>query len=1133
MNVLLVSQCNKNALRETRRILDQFAERRGDRTWQTPITKAGLDTLRKMLRKTARKNTAVACHWIRGTNHSELLWVVGNAARFNSRGATPTHTTKRNVLRAQDENNWHTGEDITLLAMMSGLMHDLGKATLAFKQRLDGRLTERNRFRHEWVSLRLFLAFVGNDDDEAWLTRLLDADSYDLMAWTRTPAFQRDGLDASDPYPFRGLPPLAKAIAWLIVSHHRLPVAPAMQDDGQQARLGSRAKSFNPDWLDAPLDALSHTWNERLSPGDESEIAPYWALAGELPVASQDWRKKAARLARRLLELKSKHRDDWHENPYVLHLARLSLMLADHYYSSLGLDDNDRPVPARRAFVHPNSPLKANTTRNRAGRVVVNQSLDEHLLGVTHHAGQIAHALPTLERDLARIGRHRGLRKRSGKGKFQWQDTAFDQAVGLRERAARNGAFIINMASTGCGKTLANARLLYALADPQQGMRATFALGLRALTQQTGRSYRKDLHLSDDELAIRVGGSASRALFAYYERLAEETGSASVQHLIDEDDHVLFGASNNQHSLLTWTHHNPKTKSLIAAPMLVCTVDHLVPATESLRGGRQIAPMLRLMSSDLVLDELDDYGLDDLPALTRLVQWAGMLGTRVVLSSATLPPDMVEGMFLAYQAGRRDYQRNRGADGPHAAAADVPCLWVDEFGVQQNDCGQASAFASAHDDFVQRRADKLRQKPTLRLGALWPLDIAGAQKREQTRAAFAQHVRDAALDLHHDHATPVPASHKHVSFGLLRMANIDPLFDVAKTLFEMGAPEDTQFHLCVYHARFPLAQRAAIEQQLDTALNRRDETAVFKDPDIRRALEQSTATHHLFIVLASPVCEVGRDWDADWAIAEPSSMRALIQLAGRVQRHRQQPNGRANLVIFDTNLRHFDNNRGPDGKPAAIFVRPGFEQERVAANHPFRLVAHRLGKLMRADEYQTIDALPRVAPRPAAERQPKTHLVDLEHVRMADTMQPISADATRRLNAASAWQYPQSMLTGVLAQQQPFRDNTMRTVQLVLLPDDDEAGTLSLYRVEADPARRGQSLYVPVENSQRDNIALSCGPRVAPWGEFDLYGLVDAQARVHDLTLHVAACRFSQLEAPDSAQGWRYHPWLGFSIWRG
>ena len=100
MNIMLVSQCNKNALKETRRILDQFAERRGDRTWQTPITQAGLDTLRKLLRKTARKNTAVACHWVRGINRTELVWIVGDAKRFNSMGGTPTNTTGRNVLRS-------------------------------------------------------------------------------------------------------------------------------------------------------------------------------------------------------------------------------------------------------------------------------------------------------------------------------------------------------------------------------------------------------------------------------------------------------------------------------------------------------------------------------------------------------------------------------------------------------------------------------------------------------------------------------------------------------------------------------------------------------------------------------------------------------------------------------------------------------------------------------------------------------------------------------------------------------------------------------------------------------------------------------------------------------------------------
>lgn len=39
MNILLVSQCEKRALSETRRILDQFAERRGERTWQRPSLK--------------------------------------------------------------------------------------------------------------------------------------------------------------------------------------------------------------------------------------------------------------------------------------------------------------------------------------------------------------------------------------------------------------------------------------------------------------------------------------------------------------------------------------------------------------------------------------------------------------------------------------------------------------------------------------------------------------------------------------------------------------------------------------------------------------------------------------------------------------------------------------------------------------------------------------------------------------------------------------------------------------------------------------------------------------------------------------------------------------------------------------
>ena len=53
--VTFISQCEKNALKKTRRVLDAFADRIGDNTWQTVITEQGLLAVKKLLKKTARK----------------------------------------------------------------------------------------------------------------------------------------------------------------------------------------------------------------------------------------------------------------------------------------------------------------------------------------------------------------------------------------------------------------------------------------------------------------------------------------------------------------------------------------------------------------------------------------------------------------------------------------------------------------------------------------------------------------------------------------------------------------------------------------------------------------------------------------------------------------------------------------------------------------------------------------------------------------------------------------------------------------------------------------------------------------------------------------------------------------------
>lgn len=1156
MNVLLISECDKKALTQTRRILDQFAERRGERTWQTPITRDGLDTLRRLLRQSARKNTAVACHWIRGLDHSELLWVVGDRNRFNTQGAVPTNTTQRNVLRSNDENDWHTGQDIHLLAALAALLHDLGKASQAFQMRLRGKLTtadgrpERNQYRHEWVSLRLFEAFVGTDDDATWLARLANPTPEDDATWLDWQAgrLQRDGMDANVQPPFVRLAhaPLAQAVGWLVLTHHRLPVAPA-KDDQKEARhrLGNKvAWVGSPDTLHRVLEQVGADWNERTDGGDPDHHLPlYWNFDPHgLPVTTDAWRKQAAKLAQRLLTLcsqpdKGNGLGDWLGNPYVMHIARLSLMLADHHYSSLGLDKTTGQPVAGRVPGQANYPLFANThdsVPRRSDPHQRNQALDEHLLGVARHSATVTHALPKFETHLPRLGDCKPLKKRAKDERFRWQDKAADLAASLRTRSAEQGAFIVNLASTGCGKTLGNARVMYALADPAQGMRCAFAMGLRTLTLQTGRAFRDLLGLADDELAIRVGGSASRALFEHHERLAEQRGSASAQALVEEDGHVVFEGNHEAHPVLQRVLHDPQAAKLLVAPLLVCTIDHLTPATESQRGGRQIAPMLRLMSGDLVLDEPDDFDLTDLPALTRLVHWAGLLGARVLLSSATLPPALVAGLFAAYQAGRTQFVRNRGQrpGTPVPASPAICCLWVDEFGAHAADCADNQTFASAHHLFATRRTQHLAQAAECevrRRATLIPLDVGKLPPRDHP-ARFAQLACQAALALHARHHSIDPRSStgggKRVSFGLIRMANIEPLVNVALALYQQGAPQGVRIHLCTYHSQYPLLLRSAIEQQLDQALNRRQPDAVFSLPDIHQRIDAHPEADHLFIVLGSPVTEVGRDHDYDWAVVEPSSMRSLIQLAGRVRRHRTGACTSPNLSVLATNLRHGQR----PGQPA--FCQPGFETAHTL------LSSHDLHTLLRPHERDVIDSRPRLLATVPPDFQPKNRLVDLEHARVQATMQP----SATRLNAASWWHLPvaDALLTAVLPQQQPFRHDTTPTEDVVLVPNDDgDDYVLKLLVPAQGTSAGGHPRTTALESAHLEHRipdAQVQGSGIAPWGQTDYLAALHALAASMEISIENCAHRFGGATLrydKESGTKWRFHPALGFTAWAG
>jgi CRISPR-associated endonuclease/helicase Cas3 len=552
--------------------------------------------------------------------------------------------------------------------------------------------------------------------------------------------------------------------------------------------------------------------------------------------------------------------------------------------------------------------------------------------------------------------------------------------------------------------------------------------------------------------------------------------------------------------------------------------------------------MLRLLSGDLVLDEPDDFDLNDLPALTRLVHWAGLLGARVLLSSATLPPALIQGLFEAYSAGRSQFQANRGVRiSEHSAGASICCLWVDEFTQRHVTCAEPATFESAHIAFVQQRAVSLAQQSKVPRRRLELVPLEGlSTRRDEACVSLATAILQSVGSLHTQHHSVDPQTRKRVSFGLVRMANVEPLISVALALFAQGAPPGLRIHLCVYHSRHPLLIRSAIERQLDSTLKRQQPDAVFSLPTVRERLDGSAEDDHLFIVLGSPVTEVGRDHDYDWAVVEPSSVRSLIQLLGRVRRHREGDCGSTNVHVFTRNLRSFTN-------PAdAAFRWPGFE----ANDGPFRLKSHDLRSLLVADELATMDARPRIlCPAPDALR-PQERLVHLEHARMRQQMLPqpsvpapttgrhargpVGAAPVPQANASTWWKLPpkDALLTALLPQQQPFRDDAgQREVTLALLPDEDDEHDVLHQVLDVKQGRRGEKLYVEVERALHARLsdAATQGERITPWGVIDYMNELKALAESMDMPLRRCAERFGTVNVIDHDAGWLSHPVLGFS----
>ena len=883
MQIIFISESKLKGKKRVNAVLDRYAKRIGNETWTTPITQEGLEVIKRTLKSISTKQTHVSCFKKTPLGNKFLFSIGKPIIRENESIPVHSHTKKKKIVIPQYI------KDATILTKLAGLFHDLGKVNIEFQNKIALTEEQKNKdrslvsdsVRHELISFYLFNQYekdINIDFNTAWEKANSELNLLNLSFINNELSSWQD------------------LVRFLIITHHKLPIN--KEDSNKPFSMSLR-------------NNLSPYFKNKEIPKKEIKLFNHKDSENELFKIL-----KAIRFIMKRLNNKNftDEPNYWFAMSYI---CRSHFILSDHEQSGISLE-------YKKEITDKHEDIFANThINNKNQRVYFNQKLNWHLENVAERASQLIIEINNMKKNGLSEHVINNILSYTDHPRFSWQNKSMDFMSKIKENTQ---ALILNIAGTGRGKTRSNVSTLASLnknRNDNKPFRISTLLNLKTLTLQTIDAYKEQLNIPENEIAGVIGDSNTMALHNFSKKNNNKELFLNSDELDKEDDDDLFDDIDiynkfdidtpefldlildksivRENKKINLIKTNRKSQ-ILATPVLVSTIDFMINAGDISKQKKHSLAFLRLMNSDLILDEIDSYDPNALVAVSRLIMLSSMFGNNIIASSATLSENCAELIFNAYRKGtelRKSLINEENIESKAIIIDDrIPVISLDI--ENTNDF-----FKNVYSNHLQKYFQEEEQ----------PRKIGKILDFEKDEESLFKALYSQINDFHEQWKHPF--LNKKISFGLIRIANINQAVHVAKILSSSVLKD--KIKICCYHSQLTTLHRHYIEEKLDLILKRKATGNNYEKMDIFiKDVNSAKEDDVIFIVVATSVEEIGRDHDFDWCICEPSSTQSIVQTAGRVNRHREIIVDKPNFAILNYNFRGLRSDK-------VVFCKPGLD----------------------------------------------------------------------------------------------------------------------------------------------------------------------------------------------------------------